>query len=193
MRLISRMILLAALVGCMMLTLPAPAVAQHRVMVGFGPSWGGPYWGGGWGPYGYGYPYGYPYPGRPVGEVKIKTPVADAEIFINGSFAGRAHDLKRFYLVPGTYVVEQRIGNDVQKQKVYVIAGRSLHMEFGKAGTPSPAPMAPPPPPPPPPQPQAAPAPAPAPAPVAPAPPPAAPAPAPSSAPAARPSAAETV
>ena len=108
----SRTILLATLAASLMLLLPA--MASARVFVGFGVPiyggyWGGPY--GYWGPYGYPYgyppygPYGYPdaygypgaYGGRPLGEVHIKTPVPDAEIYINGNFAGRAHDLKHIY------------------------------------------------------------------------------------------------
>jgi hypothetical protein len=77
-----------------------------------------------------------------LGEVHIKSPDSNAQIFINGSFAGRAHDLKRFYLVPGTYNIEQRIGTDVQKQRIYVLANRTLKLEFGKPGAPSPVPQA---------------------------------------------------
>jgi hypothetical protein len=146
---ISRTILLATLAASLMLLLPATASA--RVIVGFGV--GFPVYGGYWGPYGYPYgPYGYPaaygpygYGGRPIGEVKIKSPQPDAEIYINGSFAGRAHDLKHIYLAAGTYKIEQRIGTDVQKQRVYVTAYRTLKIEFGKPGTPNPPDMAPPP------------------------------------------------
>jgi len=126
------------------LILPATAAARVGVGVGFyGGYWGGPFYPYyGWGPY-YGYPYGYApygYGGRPMGEVKIKSPDSNAQIYINGSFVGRAHDLKRFYLKPGTYNFEQRIGTDVQKQRVYVLANRSLKIDFGKPGTPSPVP-----------------------------------------------------
>jgi hypothetical protein len=179
------MVLLAAVIGCIMLAAPSPAAAQRFGVGIYAPiypvGWG---WGGYWGPYPYGYaPYGYP--GRPLGEVKIKTPVGDAQIYINGSMAGKAKDLKRFYLVPGTYNVEQRVGNDVQRQKVYVIAGRSLKLEFGKAGTPSPAPLPPPPA-------QAAPAPAPD-QPTMPPPPPPQAAPTPQSAPVPAPGESSTV
>ena len=121
-----------------------PATAAAHVAVGFG-FWGPvypayyPYWG----PYPYyGYPYyggyyggGYGYPGyRPLGEVKIKSPEPDARIYINGSLAGRAHDLKHFYLKPGTYDIEQRIDNDVQSERVYVLARRTVKIEFGHPG-----------------------------------------------------------
>jgi hypothetical protein len=139
-----RIVLFALLAASLLVMIPAPAAAQ-RVAMGF---YGGPFWG----PWGWGYPayaygpYGYPYGGRPLGEVHIKSPNGDAQIYINGALAGRAHDLKRFYLVPGTYNLEQRIGSDVQKQKVYVIANRTLKIEFEKPGvannTPPVAPVA---------------------------------------------------
>ena len=148
---ISRTILHATLAASLLLLLPAPASA--RVVVGFGVGYP-VYPNGYWGPYGNPYgPYGYPgpsgpygYGGRPLGQVQIKTPVSDAEIYINGSFAGRAHDLNKFYLAPGTYRIEQRIGTDVQKQRIYVAANGKVNVQFGKPGTPSPPEMPPPPP-----------------------------------------------
>jgi hypothetical protein len=126
------------------LILPASAAARIGVGIGFyGGYYGGPFYpyGYGYGPYGYPYgyagPYGYApygYPGRSLGEVHIKSPDAKAEIYINGAFAGRAHDLKTLYLAPGTYNIEQRIGTDVQKERVYVLANRSLKIEFDKPG-----------------------------------------------------------
>jgi hypothetical protein len=120
--------------------IPVSAAARVGIGLGFyGPVYPGGYYGPyAYGAYGYG-PYGYygsyGYPGRPLGEVRIMSPDSKAQIFINGALAGRAHDLKRFYLAPGTYNLEQRIGNDVQKQRVYVIANRTLRVEFGKPDT----------------------------------------------------------
>jgi hypothetical protein len=145
---------LAALVVAMLI--PVSAAARVGFGIGFyGGPWGyygpypyygwypGPYGYYGYGPYAYGYGYGYGY-GRPLGEVQIKSPDSNAQIYINGALAGRAHDLKKIYLAPGTYNVEQRIGSDVQKDRVYVIANRTLKIEFGKPGTPSPQPLPPP-------------------------------------------------
>jgi hypothetical protein len=147
---LSRAVLLIALAASLFVMFPATASAAHiGIGVGF---YGGPY---GWGPWGYPYPYGYapygyygpygygPYGGRPLGEVHIKGPDSNAQIFINGAFAGRVHDLKRFYLAPGTYNIEQRAGSDVQKQRIYVIANRSLNLVFDKPGG-APAPLPPP-------------------------------------------------
>jgi len=148
---ISRTILLGV-AALMLLLLPSPAAARVHVGVGFGfwgpvypypywgaypayysayPAYGYPAYGYGYGPgYGYGSGYGYGY-GRPMGEVKLKSAEPNAEIYINGSLAGRAHNLKHFYLRPGTYTIEQRYGGDVQSERVYVLAHRTIKLEFG--------------------------------------------------------------
>jgi hypothetical protein len=142
---ISLTVLFAALAAATLLFVPATAAAQvHLGVYGgwYGPYgygyWGpyyspygwGPYWGPYYGPYGY---YGY-YGPNPLGEVRIKSPDKNAGIYINGAYAGRAGDLKRFYLKPGTYTIEQRIGGDVQKQSIYVISNRTVKIEFGPPG-----------------------------------------------------------
>jgi hypothetical protein len=147
--------LLTALVALPLLL--APTMAAARVLVGFGlgyPAYPYGYWGGGYGGYPYPYaagPYGYPPPGpyggygdygygqRPMGKVKISTPLQDAEIYVDGSFAGRAKDLHHFYLRAGSHRIEQRQGTDVQKVHVSVMPYHTVKIEFGKLGTPSPA------------------------------------------------------
>jgi hypothetical protein len=103
----------------------ASAAIRGAVVVG-GPFYGGfyrPFWGPYWGPYwGYGY-----YPNS--GEVKLDTKVKDAQVFINGAFAGTTHDNKTMHLRPGTYSIEIRQNGQVPfSQKVYVAAGKTLHL-----------------------------------------------------------------
>jgi hypothetical protein len=111
----------------------APAAsAQHvRVFVGggFGGGYGfygGPYWGPTyWGP---GYGYGYAY-GPSAGEVKIDTKVKDAQVFINGAFAGTTHDNKTMHLRPGSYTIAIREGEATPfNQTVFVAAGKTVHL-----------------------------------------------------------------
>src|SRR5579871_5539804 len=72
------------------------AFVHPRVFIGggfgpyWGPYWGDPFWGG---PYPYGY---YAYPN--TGEIKIDTKVKDAQVFVNGGFAGNTHDSKHLHL-----------------------------------------------------------------------------------------------
>src|SRR5271166_4404962 len=87
----------------LMTMVPVGASAAVRVFVGGPVVYGGfyrPYWGPYWGPY---YGYGY-YPNS--GEVKLDTKVKDAQVFINGAFAGTTHDNRTMHLRPGNYNIE---------------------------------------------------------------------------------------
>lgn len=95
-----------------------------RPYVGWG--WGGwyaPYWGAYWGT-----PYPmYAYPNS--GEVKLETKVKDAEVFINGAYAGTTHDNKTMHLRPGNYNIEVRQDGQTRfSQHVYVVAGKTLKL-----------------------------------------------------------------
>jgi hypothetical protein len=106
----------------------APMTASARVVVvggGFYGGWYSPFWGPYWGP-AYAGPY-YAYPNS--GEVKLETKVKDAEVFINGSFAGTTHQNKNMRLRPGTYSLEIREGGQTHfAQKIYVVAGKTLKL-----------------------------------------------------------------
>jgi len=81
------------------------------------------YWGPYWGPAYYGAYYPY------AGHVKLDTKVKDAEVFIDGAFAGTTHQAKSMYLRPGTYNIEIReAGSTKFTQRIFVVAGRTLHL-----------------------------------------------------------------
>jgi hypothetical protein len=124
-----------SMAAALMLLIPSSAPAAVRGFVGGrvfvgGGYWGGPYWGGYWGPYyGYGPYWGgyYAYPN--AGEIKLDTKVKDAQVFINGAFAGTTQENKKMHLRPGSYNVEIREGGRTQfSEKVYVAAGKTLHL-----------------------------------------------------------------
>jgi hypothetical protein len=111
------------------LTMIAPmgASAAVRVFVGhpyvgFG-GWYAPYWGPYWGgPYP---AYGYPN----AGEVKLETSVKNADVFINGAFAGTTKQNKTMHLRPGNYNIEVREAGQTRfSQHVYVVAGKTLKL-----------------------------------------------------------------
>src|SRR2546430_509438 len=110
----------------------ASAAVRGAIVVGrpyvYRPFWGA-YWGPSWGPY-WGAPYYGAYYAHPnTGEVKLETKVKDAEVFINGSFAGATHDNKHMYLRPGSYNIEIRqAGRREFAQQVYVTAGKTLKL-----------------------------------------------------------------
>ena len=101
----------------------ATAAARGFVVVGrpYYHGWYAPYWGPYWGPYGYAY--------SNSGEVKLDTKVKDAQVFINGAYAGTTHDNKTMHLRPGSYNIEIREGGRTEfAQKVFVVTGKTLHL-----------------------------------------------------------------
>lgn len=82
----------------------------------------GPFWASYWGPYPY---YNYTY----AGQVKIDTKVKDAQVFINGAYAGLTKDNKTMHLRPGSYNIEIREGQQSTfNQQVFVAAGKTVHI-----------------------------------------------------------------
>lgn len=113
------------LAGLAALVLVAPMAAQHRRVVvvspAFGWGWYQPYWGP--------YPYGY-YAAPATGDVKFDTKAKDAEVFIDGAYAGTVGKLKTLHLRPGDYNIELRAqGEPAYAEKIYVIAGKTLHLK----------------------------------------------------------------
>jgi PEGA domain len=127
---------LLGMAAALMMLVPASASARGfggRIVVGgpfVGGYWGGPYWGGYWGPYyGYGPYWGGYYAFPNSGEIKLDTKVKDAQVFINGAYAGTTQEDKKMHLRPGNYNIEIREGGRTQfSEKVYVAAGKTLHL-----------------------------------------------------------------
>ncbi len=103
----------------------APAAVRGFVVVGR-PYYGGfyrPFWGPYWGP---AYYSGY-YPN--AGQVKLDTKVKDAQVFINGAYAGTTHDNKTMHLRPGNYNIEiKEAGRTQFTERVFVVADKTLHL-----------------------------------------------------------------
>lgn len=113
--------------AALVVALPASAAVRYRGGFGFGPGWG----------YGYGpyyYDYGYWPPAHPnAGQVKIDTKVKDAQVYVNGAYAGMVGELKSsMWLRQGTYNIEVRSpGGPSYASQVYVITGKTLHVHPG--------------------------------------------------------------
>ena len=117
------------LAAVVMLLAPMSSYGRGFVVVGrpYYGGWYSPFWGPYWGP-AYGGYYAYPN----SGEVKLDTKVKDAQVFINGAFAGNTHDAKKMHLRPGTYDIQIREGGKTQfDQKVYVAGGMTVHLHPG--------------------------------------------------------------
>jgi hypothetical protein len=125
-----RGLLIVAAALAMLAPMSAPASARGFVVVGRPYYYGGfysPFWGPYWGP-AYGGYYSYPN----SGEVKLDTKAKDAQVFIDGSYAGTTHENKTMHLRPGSYNIEIREGGQTEyAEKVYVVAGKTLHLHPG--------------------------------------------------------------
>jgi hypothetical protein len=115
------------LAGALMALAPLSAPAAVRVFVGppvVGYGFYGPhYWGPGYYP---GYFYG---PYTNAGTVKIDSKAKEAEVFVNGSYAGLVKDNKTMHLRQGNYKIEIRdAGATTFSESVYVTAGKTLHI-----------------------------------------------------------------
>ena len=101
---------------------------------GFGPAfypgyygWYGPGYGPWYGPwYGPGY-----YRVSPVGEVEISTKHKGDAIFVDGGFAGRTGELKKFPLRVGSHTIELRHANGktFYQERISVLAGKKLKIQ----------------------------------------------------------------
>ena len=115
--LIGKLMLAAALMGIV------PASAAVRVYRPWGWGYGWSYWND---PFYYGYGPAY-HPNQ--GEVKLDTKVKDAQVFINGAYAGTTKEDKTMHLRPGSYKIEIREGERTAfSQEVYVAAGKTIHL-----------------------------------------------------------------
>jgi PEGA domain len=109
--------------GTLMALAPIGAPAAVRVFVGppaIGYGFYGPYWGPGY--------YGYA-PYANTGTVKIDGKKTDAQVFVNGAYAGTVKDNKTMHLRQGNYSIEIRnAGERVFSENVYVTTGKTLHI-----------------------------------------------------------------
>jgi|GEM_PF-3216783 len=104
----------------------------------YGPGWW-PYYSSWWGPY-YspmfhpGFYNGFR-SGPNMGEVRLHAAEPDAEVYLDGAYAGKAHDLKNMWLEPGRYNLEIRSGGQTEfSRKIYVLSGKSIRLDT--SGTP---------------------------------------------------------
>jgi hypothetical protein len=112
----------------LMLTMPASAHGHFHGGFYYGPAFGGWGW---YSPYYFGYGYAPYYGGiyQNTGEIKLETDVKDADVFINGAYAGTTGKLKTFRLKPNTYDLEIRApGRTRYAEKIYVVAGKTLRI-----------------------------------------------------------------
>jgi hypothetical protein len=119
----------SVITGSLLLGVAAPPASAQRlrgrvVIVGPGPFIGPfyPY-------YGY-YPYPPAYMAANFGEVKIDTHWKDAQVFIDGGYAARIRETKKFALRPGNHEIELRNsdGQTLFEERVAVTVGNTTKL-----------------------------------------------------------------
>jgi hypothetical protein len=121
--------LACAITGGVLLGVAPTASAQRFrgrvVVVGPGPFFYAPFYP--W--YGY-YPYPPYYMAENYGEVKFDTHWKDAQVYIDGGYAARIKETKKFALRPGNHDIELRNsdGQVLYQERVAVTAGHTTKL-----------------------------------------------------------------
>ncbi len=86
-----------------------------------------------WGPYEYGPYWGYGYSEHAgMGKVKIETQLKDAEVYVDGAYAGTTSHTKDMWLRSGAHNIEIRApGHPKYALHVYVLGGKTLKISPG--------------------------------------------------------------
>ena len=99
-----------------------PRAVIVRPYYGWGPGWYGWYdpW---WGP-------AYVAPRANTGEIKLVTHMKDAQVYVDGGYAGLAGKLKHFDLSPGNHNIELRdsTGQKLFQEQVQVIRDKTTEI-----------------------------------------------------------------
>ncbi|MCE5306547.1 MAG: PEGA domain-containing protein [Acidobacteriales bacterium] len=67
-----------------------------------------------------------------TGKVKIETRLKDAEVFVDGAFAGTVRETKDMYLKSGAHNLEIRAaGHPKYSERLYVLGGKTLKVSPG--------------------------------------------------------------
>jgi len=67
--------------------------------------------------------------GPRLGQVKLKDAPKEAEVYVDGGYAGLAKDLKSMWLQPGAYSIEVRDGDLSHAERIYVLSGKTVRIE----------------------------------------------------------------
>jgi hypothetical protein len=94
---------------------------------GWYPYYGAAFWDPFWGPYGsVAYLPSLAY-GNDKGEVRLTADPKQAEVYIDGAYAGTADHLKNIWLDPGAYDLSvSSAGRESFHQRIYILTGKSL-------------------------------------------------------------------
>lgn len=112
--------------AALLATLPASAGIHYRTGVFIGPAYGPWGWYGPYAPY-YGYPVAVH---RNAGQVKIDTKEKNAQVFLNGAYAGSVKEVNSMWLRPGKYDLEIRSAEGATfDSQIFVVNGKTMHIK----------------------------------------------------------------
>jgi hypothetical protein len=101
----------------------------------FYPGYWGPFWPyySAWGWYDPWFYHPYYYSGFArgpnMGEVKLKAEPRQAQVYIDGAYAGQVSDLKSMWLDPGAYNLEVKSEGKSFERRIYVLSGKTLRID----------------------------------------------------------------
>ena len=103
-------------------------VPSFRFYGGYGPWFYDPFWyGPSWGYPGYGYAVG-----SNMGHVKIKTELKDAEVLVDGAYAGTTSERKSMWLRSGAHNIEIRAaGHEPFQKRIYLLSDKTITLSPG--------------------------------------------------------------
>ncbi|MBY0503864.1 MAG: hypothetical protein K2X03_08135 [Bryobacteraceae bacterium] len=124
-RLITNLLMAGALTVA---AVPSPAAVVFRTGVFVRPAYSAWGYGPGWapGPY-YGSVY-VPPTHRHEGQLKFDNTDKDAQVYLDGAFAGTVRGLNSSWLREGQHDVELRSHGDRLHERIYVVAGKTAHV-----------------------------------------------------------------
>jgi hypothetical protein len=102
------------------------------------PYWGAfgdPFWNYGWGGRLHPGYYGGFRQGPGMGTLKLKALSKQAEVYVDGAYAGVVKDLGSMWLEPGAYDLEIRESSDIFHKRIYVLSGKTVRIDTGLAPT----------------------------------------------------------
>ena len=66
-----------------------------------------------------------------MGQVKLRTDQGNADVYIDGAYAGTAQDLKSIWLEPGVYNLEVKAEQRSPfSKRIYVLSGKTLKLNI---------------------------------------------------------------
>jgi hypothetical protein len=70
-----------------------------------------------------------------MGTLKLKALSKQAEVYVDGAYAGVVKDLGSMWLEPGAYDLEIRENSDIFHKRIYVLSGKTVRIDTGLAPT----------------------------------------------------------